>query len=195
MLLTSAEIPSRAQPTNFFIGLRPASDAAPDLYRAVTPVCSRAKITGARRPADILHVSLQKVDGRLGRAPRSLLQAIDAALNMIRFPAFDILFDRALTFRSNATAAPFVLAGEDGVIDATALQQFIQKALEIRDIAKPTRHGFAAHATVAYDVRRCPEMPIAPLSWRVAEIQLIESWIGKTKYIQLGRWPLLEPVS
>ena len=195
MLLSSAEIPSSAQPTNLFIGLRPPKDAAPDLYRAMTPVCSRAKITGARRPADILHVSLQKVDGRLGRAPRSLLQAIDAALSMIRFPGFDILFDRALTFRSAASAAPFVLAGEDGVLDTMALQKFVQMALEIRNIAKPIRRAFTAHATIAYDVRRCPEMRIAPLSWRISEIQLIESWTGKTKYVQLGRWPLLERVS
>jgi 2'-5' RNA ligase len=49
--------------------------------------------------------------------------------------------------------------------------------------------------TIAYSRRRSARVKIQPFSWKAREFQLIESWIGKTKYVELARWTLRDDES
>lgn len=51
------------------------------------------------------------------------------------------------------------------------------------------RNGFAPHVTMAYG-ERVPEFPVDPITWTVDEFVLIDSWVGQSKHVALGRWPL-----
>ena len=50
--------------------------------------------------------------------------------------------------------------------------------------------GFNPHVTLLYGGQPMPEIEIEPISWLVEDFVLIDSFIGETKHVEIGRWPL-----
>jgi 2'-5' RNA ligase len=46
--------------------------------------------------------------------------------------------------------------------------------------------------TLLYGGQPTAEIEIEPISWLVREFVLIDSFIGETKHVEMGRWPLLD---
>jgi RNA 2',3'-cyclic 3'-phosphodiesterase len=193
LLDTRRDVPARNQPTNTFVALRPPWAVAEQFYRQGSEVCARAKIAGSRRPFFILHMTMLPIVGALGRLPDLLLERIDAAVSMVRFPAFEIVLDEALSFESRKDSVPFVLEGSE-LTDVFALRLAARDALHVKGLNVPVRQAFSPHMTLAYARRRSPRIRVAPFSWKACEFQLIESWVGETKYIELARWMLRDDV-
>lgn len=183
--------PTHNQPTNTFIALRPPRAIAEQFYSRATRLCSRARISGNQRPHIILHMTLLPITGCLGRLPRALLEKIDAAIGMVRFPAIDVVLDGARSFETRKANAPFVLEGDD-LAAVLALRQISSVALCVKGLNFPARAGYSPHMTLAYAPHRSPRLATDPFSWRAREFQLIESWVGQTKYVELARWKLGE---
>jgi 2'-5' RNA ligase len=51
--------------------------------------------------------------------------------------------------------------------------------------------SFSPHVTLLYRKGRAFVRPVKPIAWRAAEFVLIHSEIGRTRYRELGRWPLV----
>ncbi len=49
---------------------------------------------------------------------------------------------------------------------------------------------FTPHVTIAYSSKQLAPQPIEPLVWQVTDLVLIHSFVGRTKYEELGRWGL-----
>jgi 2'-5' RNA ligase len=49
---------------------------------------------------------------------------------------------------------------------------------------------FTPHVTLLYGGQPMPEKEIEPISWLVEDFALIDSFIGETKHVEVGRWPL-----
>lgn len=191
LLDTGHDIPSPAQPTNTFVALRPPRHVAEQFYSRATRLCSRAGIAGPQRPSFILHMTLLPIGGCLGRLPHTLLEKIDAAIGMVRFPAIDVMLDGARSFETRKASAPFVLEGAE-LTGVVALRSVSHAALRVKDLNFPTRAAYSPHMTLAYTNHRSPRMTTDPFGWRAREFQLIESWVGRTKYVELGRWKLID---
>jgi len=71
-----------------------------------------------------------------------------------------------------------------------ALQARLSEGLRARGFATEAR-PFHPHVTLARKVRRLPEVgPLAPLTWEVGELVLVESRAGEVPHYQpIGRWP------
>lgn len=194
LLDTRNDIPSPDQPTNVFVALRPPWPIAEQFYSRATQLCSSARIVGSQRPFFILHMTMLPIGGYLGRLPRVLLEAIDAAVSMVRFPAIEIVLDEAASFKTRKENAPFVLEGDE-LTDVCALRLAALAALRVKGLNIPARTTYSPHMTVAYSRRRSPRVSVEPFSWKAREFQLIESWVGRTKYVELARWALRDDES
>jgi 2'-5' RNA ligase len=183
----SAPPPDR--PTNTFIALRPPWQIAEQFYSRATQLCSDARIAGSQRPSAILHMTILPICRYSGRLPRAALEAIDDAISMVRFPAIEIALDEARSFETRKDRVPFVLEGDE-LADVCALRLATLGALRVKGFHIPAPTTYSPHMTIAYAHRRSPRMKVEPFSWKVREFQLIESWVGQTKYVELGRWTL-----
>ena len=50
--------------------------------------------------------------------------------------------------------------------------------------------AFTPHVTLLRDAKSAKAQKIDPIKWRVQDFVLIQSLLGKTTHIHLGRWPL-----
>ena len=53
---------------------------------------------------------------------------------------------------------------------------------------------FTPHVTLLRDAKAAKAQKIDPMTWQVADFVLVQSLLGKTTHIHLGRWPLKAPV-
>jgi len=189
MLLRTRDIPPPDQPTNTFLALRPPWPIAERFHSDATQLCADARVFGSQRPFFILHMTLLPLGGAMGRLPHHLLRSIDRALGMVRFPAFEIVLDEAGSFETRKDSVPFVLEGRE-LMDVAALRFAAMGALHAQELHVLAPKSFRPHMTLAYARRRCPRMSVPPFRWKASEFQLIESWVGRTRYVELGRWTL-----
>lgn len=183
------DIPFPDQPTNTFVALRPPLPVAQRFYSRAAQLCSQAGIAGSRRPSSILHMTILPIGRYGGRMPRELLKQIGRAVSMVRLPAIEIMLDQAGSFETRKRDAPFVLEGSE-LAEVCGLRLAIRAALRVNGLHVPASRSYAPHMTLAYASRRSPRARVEPFIWHAREFQLIESWVGQTRYVELGRWPL-----
>ena len=64
----------------------------------------------------------------------------------------------------------------------------IRFALE--GLRSPKKAAFEPHVTLAYIDKYLRSEPVEAVGWMVEDLVLIHSLMGKTQYIELGRWKL-----
>lgn len=191
LLDTRNDVPPPGQEIKTFIALRPPRPIAEQLHERAAQLCARAGIVGSRRPSFILHVTLLLIATHRGRLPRMVLEEIDRVVSMVRFPAFDIVLDEAASFETRKDRVPFVIEGDE-TTDIWALHLAILNAFRVKGFAVPLGPHYTPHMTLAYARRRSPRLNVEAFSWTARDFQLIESWQGRTKYVELARWNLRE---
>ena len=123
----------------------------------------------------------------LGLTQAQLAERADLSLDMVgrvERGAHGLAFDRvelrkAVTLRSRAELS-----------EARAFQKALLGHLLAR--RAPLMLGTAPepHLTINYRGDRLGAQRIAPIGWTVDEILLVESVVGKTTYVEHGRWQL-----
>ncbi len=191
-LVADGDQPGSQQQSHLFIMLKPNGTAAEQIYQRAGRLLAIMQMEGRPRPPELLHVTLLGIGCGRGRAPDNLVSMIRGALEMVRFPAFDVEFDRAMSFRSSSPNAPFVLASSDWPVDIIALHLAVRAALQIKGFHVSTRALITPHMTLSYDPQRRPAMAVSPILWRASHFRLVESWVGRTQHVELGSWPLCD---
>ncbi len=142
---------------------------------------------------DRLHVTLHHL-GDYPELPPERVDAAIAALERIHMPAFDIAFTRVESFHGKPGHYPCVLrcpetpAEGDTPAGVFALWHEARVQLAAEGFAPMLDRRFVPHITLLYGDRRLP-MPvaIAPIAWRVNEVVLVHSLLGRTEYRFLAR--------
>jgi RNA 2',3'-cyclic 3'-phosphodiesterase len=57
-------------------------------------------------------------------------------------------------------------------------------------IGRYVRSAFKPHVTLLRDDTYITSRPVAPVSWTVGELMLVDSLVGQSRYVVHGRWPL-----
>lgn len=133
--------------------------------------------------AEGLHVSLFF----LGGLPEQSVRLACEAVADVRMKAFEVWFDRTVTFRGKPGNRPSVLFGEDGLRRLTTFRQMLATAMTRKGLRRRASTNFTPHVTLLYDARDVEEHPIEPVGWIVSEVVLIHSMRG---HLHLARWPL-----
>ncbi len=135
-----------------------------------------------------LHITLFHLGDWIALPEELVAQAIAAAAS-VEAAAFEVGFDRLKSFGRSAPH-PFVLTGPS--------QPWHPLRAALGDVLKRFGLGgavhnlesFTPHVTLLRDAKSVKTQTIETIRWRVEDFVLIQSLLGKTTHIHLGRWPL-----
>jgi 2'-5' RNA ligase len=174
------------EPYSLFFSIFPQPESALEIAASIGVLLRAQRLTGKALLPHRLHVTCHDL-GNFTELPQDLVDAAVRAGNSLAFDAFDVMFDRALSYPSAGT---YVLSGTDGTRQLTAFREELGEALRGQGLR--VRRGFTPHMTMTYDRHVVAEHVIEPIRWRAREFVLIRSHVGEGIYDVLGRWPLTE---
>ncbi len=180
-----------AQPLDrLFFAVMPDEATAEQIWALGQDLKRTEGLSGRAIKTERLHVTLIHV-GDWDRLPQGIVDDCRRVGEAMTETSFEIAFNRALSFSDAANSRPYVLIGDDaGLAAIKAFRAGLRERL-IRVGVKPKSNAeFNPHVTLLYDPKLAPERPVAPVRWRVGDLLLIHSEIGRNKYHELGRWPL-----
>lgn len=168
----------------------PPPSVARDLNEVGIGLRENHLLRGNSRPISHLHVTMFHVGDFAGlreEVVAAARRACAAAAKMSR--RFLLKMDRASCNGKRWRGNPLVLTGKE---KNTFLTQLYQKLVLqfLREDFKDQRKRFNPHVTLAYVDGVMSSEVLPPVSWMAEDIVLIHSLVGKTQYIELGRWKL-----
>ena len=188
------------KPTDrLFFALFPSEEAIPHIVKTSQQLRDAHGLTGKALSNDRLHVTLHHVGDYAGGLPNGVVEAAQEAASTIKMLAFDVTFDRVMSFAGSPRNKPFVLrgnermnvGGEGGLAALMAFQKAFYFAMCRAGLQGPRANAkFAPHVTLMYDDQTVKEQAVEPISWSAHDFVFVHSLIGQTKHIHLGRWPL-----
>jgi 2'-5' RNA ligase len=167
-----------------FFAIFPDADAAKAIAIQAAHLGREHGLVGKPLFAHRLHVTLHDLGG-YAQLPPDMVKTARAAGDAVAAPAFDVVFDRAMSFPSSGT---YVLCGGAGAAQLAAFRQSL--GLAIGHAGLPVKRSFTPHMTVLYDRHPVAEHAIEPITWTAKEFVLVNSHVGKGVHEVLGRWPL-----
>jgi 2'-5' RNA ligase len=139
--------------------------------------------TDRSRPAELLHTTVLAL-ADLAEVGREYVAAFLRAMEGFEGNAFDLRYDRIRERRSVA------LYNRQGLESAQAFQSALMHFLRQRNF--PYFGGAPqAHMTINYKPDGLGEEAISPIGWRVTELLLVESIVGKKRHEVHGCWQLI----
>ena len=178
------------KPTDgLFFAIFPEEAAAARIARLARQLRSEHGLRGQPLTTARFHVSLHGLGDFTG-LPQAVVAAANDAAAAVAVPVFDVMFDRAMSFRGGPTNRPLVLCGGDGVAALTAFQQAFGAAMMRAGLGGQAQRRFTPHLTLLYGDRSIPEQAVEAISWTVREFVLVHSLLGQGRYVRLSRWPL-----
>lgn len=176
------------QKENVFFAIMPDATTGRAILRRVAPTRRKYGFTGRAVPARRLHVSLHNLGCFEFPVQPDIIEAACQAAATFRFPAFDVTFDRALSFRRR-DENPYVLTGSTGLETLRSFHAGLGKSLANK-LGIHAARSFTPHLTLLYDAKLVPAHDIQPIGWKVEEFALIRSLLGRGRYEISGRWKL-----
>ncbi|HWI86991.1 MAG TPA: 2'-5' RNA ligase family protein [Sphingomonas sp.] len=178
MLTMFADPPSRVTHTLFFALQPPAAERD-----RITNLIGSLRLGGVPMRPDRLHISILALvlDDAL---PEGLTHKAAEVAASIRMPSFHLIFDRLVGGNRSALLRP-----SEPVEALFTFRERLGFALMSAGIAFE-QSRFSPHVTLLYGGQPKPEIEIEPISWLVEDFVLIDSFIGETRHVEVGRWPL-----
>ncbi|KVD98959.1 2'-5' RNA ligase family protein [Burkholderia anthina] len=136
-----------------------------------------------------LHITLGSL-GDFAYVPDATLARARAVADRMDGPSFSVKFDRIISFNGRPGHQPLVLMGRVGLEHLIDFRRQLRRALKQEAGLSILPAGFTPHVTLLYGAPRPDEYRIEPITWTVFDFVLIDSWLGKSHYDVLGRWPL-----
>ncbi|KWZ37079.1 hypothetical protein WS64_08755 [Burkholderia anthina] len=172
----------------FFFAVMPDPDTAMRMTKQRERLGPAVRISGRPLDAKRLHVTLYSL-GDFVYVPEMVVERACFAAATIDVPPFGVTFDQMLRFNGRPGHRPFVLTGSEGLDALIMFQRSLLDALRgARLRISGTR--FMPHLTLLYGDGKFGRCDLEPITWTVNEFMLIHSWLGKTHYDVIGRWPL-----
>lgn len=120
---------------------------------------------------------------------RDVVDAAVVAANKLRVAPFEWVLREVASFHGRQP--PCVLRGPEVPEPLQRLWQELGRALVLGGQGRHVERGFTPHVTLAYSFGTLLQAaPIEPLAWRVGEVALVHSVVGRSGYQVLANWPL-----
>ena len=180
--------PERPKTDRLFFALFPDAETAAVIAARAEALRASHGLTGRPLRPERFHITLNHLDDFAGVPEDIVASAREAAA--ITVAPFEVVFDRAMSFRGRPDNRPFVLRGGDGLAGVIGFQQALATAMAKAGLGRYVEKSFTPHVTLLYDGQLVAEAPIEPVRWRVRELVLVHSLLGRTEHRVIGRWPL-----
>jgi RNA 2',3'-cyclic 3'-phosphodiesterase len=175
---------SGLEPYSLFFSIFPAFEDAAEIATLADNLSKARGLTGKPLLPHRLHVTLHDL-GNYAEVPQDMVDSAIRAGDALACDAFDVGFDRALSYPSSGT---YVLSGGEGTRQLTAFREELGEAMQSQGLR--VKRSFTPHMTLVYDRHVIAEHAVEPVRWPAREFVLIRSHRGKGIYDVLGRWPL-----
>jgi 2'-5' RNA ligase len=173
---------------NVFFAVVPDPRTGEVTGRRIAATRRKYALVGRPIPADRLHISLHNISALDTTGSKASVAAACNVVEAFKFPAFDVTFDRALSFRHHGLC-PYVLTGGTGLETLRCFHEELGQWLSDRLGVRLSR-AFTPHLTLLYDNKLIPAHNIVPITWTVTEFVLIRSQLGLGRYDLAGCWKL-----
>lgn len=117
--------------------------------------------------------------------PYERIKALRRAAAGIMAEPFDLLLDRLSMGGRSAALRP-----SHSIAALKQLQQQVADAMRRADVTPRPDWSFSPHQTLFYRDGPPDQRPIDGFGWRVEELVLICSHVGRTRHELIGSWPL-----
>ncbi|WP_250538151.1 MULTISPECIES: RNA 2',3'-cyclic phosphodiesterase [unclassified Caballeronia] len=174
---------------SLFFALYPDAAAAARIAELAARLRIEHRLKARAIPADRLHVTLLYL-GAFAGVPADVVAQARTAACRIASPPVELVLDRIGSFAGRRAKRPLVLSG-DVAEPLGALEHTLGTALEAAGIALKRHPRFTPHVTLLYDEHRIARQAVEPIAWTAHEFALVRSFIGRSQYEVLARWPLL----
>ena len=172
-----------------FFAVRPDAQAQAVAIGLAQQLGAEHGLTGKPIPMDRQHVTLHWLQDHTSLSPELVAAAMAAGAGVDMAP-FDVVFDRVQSLGDASHGGPLVLTGAAGLAALRRFQRVLAAGMTDAGIGRYVRSRFKPHLTLRYDHQYVAPQPIRPIRWTVSELVLIDSLVGKSQHIVLGRWPL-----
>jgi 2'-5' RNA ligase len=192
--LPGLEAPPVATDGLFFAAL-PDANTAGSIAKFAQQICGETRSKSKPHAANRLHVTLQHLGNFAGGLPQERVDAAIKAAASIRMEPFSVAFDHVLSFAPKPRPGPLVLGGSEGVVGLHTLHEALVRALQQAGFGDDpavlsNATQYTPHVTLAYGMPWIAARPVDAASWNVREFVLMHSLLGRTRHVELGRWPL-----
>jgi len=178
-----------SQKERLFLAVRPPPSIEPRIHALAQAQKDLHGLAGALIRPEHLHITLFHL-GDWAALPQELIAQAIAAAAKTDAAAFDVSFDRLQSFRNRTGILPFVLTGPSE--PWRPLRAALGQSLKGCGLGGAVHDldDFTPHVTLLRDAKAVKARKIDPITWRVEDFVLIQSLLGKTTHIHLGRWRL-----
>lgn len=175
---------------NYFFALSPSPEVRLELSKCAEALRATQNFNGSWISSERYHLTLH----HLGQYPEVradlVSRAIKAAGNIQSKP-FDLVLDQFMCFDSRTGRYPCVATTAGELPDLNNFWQLLKNNLLAVRLGEKLGSSFKPHATLLYNRQPLGEpRAIEPIKWHVTDFVLIESLVGKSEHIELGRWSL-----
>lgn len=174
----------------YFFAALPDPETAARIAELAARLRSRHGIMGKPIAPERLHITMHPVPFDL---PPSIMAALRDAAEHTAMPPFTVMFDHVMSFGRGAGNRPLVLCEGDG--DGTAGLHRLYEAVG-NVMAKAGLHHivipktFHPHVTLLYGDHDLPRQGVAPISWTIDKLTLVQSFQGLSKHRTVAAWAL-----
>ena len=192
--LPGLELPSTDSLRNVFFALRPDESVADSIIAAADALADMHGSTSGRRlKRHRLHLTLLYLDTFPTIPETYLRHAIEAGDEIAASP-FDVSLDMAGSFRNNTI--PWWIGCSNVPAPLMTLHRQLYTGMRMRGEKARGGSSLTPHVTISHTNREVlPRTPIAPIHWRIDEVCLIDSVMGKREFDILKTWKLRERVN
>jgi len=155
-----------------------------DIRQRLADATASLPVGGSPVHRDRLHISTLNLV-HYGALPEGLDEHAARAVGSIQAAPFTVMFNRLVGGASSMVLLP------DEPLDRLRMFRERLGFLLIRAGIDVRLEGrFKPHITLSYRNELRFETEIDPIVWTVEEVVLIDSQVGHTKHVEVGRWPL-----
>lgn len=190
-MLQRSSLPWTSPPPqhNLFFAIHPDAAAAERISRLAQEKRREHGLRSEPLAMDRFHISLLRLGAYAGR-PHEIVEVARTVAAAIAVEPFTVEFDRVVSFRGGMGSRPLVLLASAGVASLAALRQVLGSAM-VKGRRRPRAPSrFTPHITLTYDCRAIGEQAVDAIGWTVREFALVDSLIGQSRHVRVGRWAL-----
>lgn len=147
-------------------------------------------LMGKPLPPERLHVTAIHL-GDYSEYPAGPIARATRAAETVAFGPFEMAFDRVGSFAAGEKR-PLVLSCAEGLADFHVFRSRLRMALRAVGLTDRLRPKITPHMTLLYDRHAVPQRAIDPVKWVARDFVLVDSLVGMTQHVELGRWALDE---
>jgi 2'-5' RNA ligase len=172
--------------------LRPPPDIAEQIVESAIREWREYGLTGKLVPADRLHFTVGHVVDSEEYPTALVPNLLQAGEKMsASFSPFKLVLERLRSLGVDDNR-PLVLGGP-GLAGVNLAKRKLLSSLQKVGIGFARELKSAAHMTLQYENHLVVDRPIEAIGWRASELVLVDSLVGFTQHVELGRWRFTGP--